>query len=183
MCSHAFRFFKFDFFMGIVQRYSMVKKNVKKNKTIKQAISLARRQGRPAKYQEPSEIVPIINDYFKDFNKLDRKDPYLISGLQLALDMDDHTWADYLNKPGFNQVLMKARKMIEHDVLRMAIRGRIQPVFSIFYAKNVFGWSDKQEVQNNVKFDIAEELREALQTVNSPVTSKNINPKQLEAKE
>ena len=121
--------------------------------------------GRQLKFPSPRELESLVAEYFQDWAKKDRKDPYTLSGLALHLGVISETLIDYQARPAYSHILKRAREMIMEDVCKRAIRGRINPVFAIFYLKNTFGWTDRHESVTNVNISLVDQLKSALKNV------------------
>lgn len=97
------------------------------------------------------EVEQRINDYF-DYCISAQLRP-TVEGLGLALGVDRSTLYNWetkktrgeLNDYRFN-IIKKAKSYIAFLMSDLVMEGKINPVTWIFYAKNYFGMSDKQEV-------------------------------------
>lgn len=68
-----------------------------------------------------------------------------------------HEWKKV--HPEFSEAYKKAKKMQEHNWKVCSLKGLYNPAFTIFFGKNIYKWTDKQEVEhkgdltiNTVKF-------------------------------
>ena len=114
---------------------------------------------RPRKFKTVEEMQIKIDEYFqmcdeKTETKIDDKgraktfyEPYTISGLCLALDIDRSTLIEYAAIPEFSNTIKKAKLKVESWVEKKAMTGDANATFAIFSLKNNFGWKDKQEVE------------------------------------
>lgn len=57
--------------------------------------------------------------------------------------------------PEFSVSYKKAKKLIEKNWRICSLRNLYAPAFTIFYGKNVFGWTDKQEIKSTVTIEDA----------------------------
>ena len=72
-------------------------------------------------------------------------EPYTMSGLAYALEMDRKSLLNYKRKDEFFHTVQRARNKVEADVeRRMSDRDTFTPGL-IFNAKNNFDWKDKSE--------------------------------------
>lgn len=100
---------------------------------------------KPPKWRTVEELQIKIDKYFNDC-KLSGE-PLTITGLALALDTNRQTLINYQAKDGFDEVINKAKLMIENAYeIRLINSGRSGDIFAL---KN-FGWTDKQEIDNNI---------------------------------
>lgn len=95
--------------------------------------------GRPRILATPEEALERGMNYFADCDE--RKEPYLVTGLALALGFcDRHQMSDYEARPEYSHTIKQLRAIVESDYERR------QDIKSIFVMKNL-GWSDRQDVQ------------------------------------
>jgi hypothetical protein len=119
--------------------------------------------GRPLKYKTPQGMQKIIDEYFDycdnrlkqvhskegESYAISNPEPYTMSGLAYALDMDRKSLLNYSNRDEFLPTIKKARARIEQDVeRRMSDKDTFTPGL-IFNAKNNFGWDDKTLVEQS----------------------------------
>lgn len=148
-----------------------IKRKVKKKSREQARVAIVKAKvGRPAKYPTSQLMEVRIKDYFKDWANQDRKDPYTPVGLRVHLGLVDSSMKEYAAKPEFALLIKKSMDMIEADLTTKALRQRISPVAWIFMMKNIFGWQDKQDVQNTLTLDLGDKLRDALKGVSKPET-------------
>ena len=77
-----------------------------------------------------------------------KKIPLSITGLALALDTNRQTLINYQDKDGYENIVDRAKLMIENAYeIRLIENGRSGDIFAL---KN-FGWTDRQEIDNNIK--------------------------------
>jgi hypothetical protein len=106
--------------------------------------------GRPPKYKTPEEMQIAIDKYFLgcEANNV----PYTITGLAYALDMTRDQLIKYERKDAFTDTIKKAKLKVENGYeLRLIASGRAGDIFAL----KQFGWSDKQEVDQNVKGEMS----------------------------
>ena len=109
--------------------------------------------GRPPKWKTPEELQKQIDKYFEDCQA--NNEPLTITGLALALDTYRDVLMDYQNKDEFSNTIKKAKLKIENAYEKRLIQnGRSGDIFAL---KN-FGWTDKQEIENNVSINSYEQL-------------------------
>ncbi len=101
---------------------------------------------KPLKFKTAQELQDKINAYFEEC-KL-KEIPLSITGLALALDTNRQTLINYQNKDGYENIIDRAKLMIENAYeIRLINNGRSGDIFAL---KN-FGWTDRQEIDNNIK--------------------------------
>ena len=101
---------------------------------------------KPLKFKTAQELQDKINAYFKEC-KL-KEIPLSITGLALALDTNRQTLINYQDKDGYENIVDRAKLMIENAYeIRLIENGRSGDIFAL---KN-FGWTDRQEIDNNIK--------------------------------
>lgn len=103
---------------------------------------------KPLKFRTPEELQSKIDKYFKDcmLNEV----PLTITGLALSLDTNRQTLVNYQEKDDYKDIVDRAKLMIENAYeIRLINSGRSGDIFAL---KN-FGWTDKQEIDTNVKMN------------------------------
>ena len=114
-------------------------KETKKNKRTRKAKKQA---GRPKKYTEVEIMQQKIDKYFKECD--DNKEPYTITGLALALDLDRKSINNYEKESEFFPTIKKAKLRVENYLEKRLINDS-SATGIIFNLKNNYGWKDKQE--------------------------------------
>ena len=99
--------------------------------------------------QNTEQVRQRINDYFRICADDDMKPS--VAGLALALDIDrTYLWEIREGRKGKNpdvaNLLKKAMKILDLQMVDYMQNGKINPVSGIFLMKNNFGYADKQEV-------------------------------------
>lgn len=102
--------------------------------------------GRPLKYETVEELDEAINKYFADCDMLE--EPYTITGLALALDVDRRTLTNYSNKEEFFPTIKRAKLKVENYLEKRLIKDT-STTGIIFNLKNNFDWKDKQEIEHS----------------------------------
>lgn len=103
------------------------------------------KRGRPPKFKTVEELQEKIDAYFE---KCDEDgEPYTVTGLALALDIDRHTLLNYEDREEFLPPIKRAKAKCEHWLLEKAIQNKVPQPIAIFVLKN-FGWTDKQEIEH-----------------------------------
>ena len=101
---------------------------------------------KPLKFKTAQELQDKINAYFEDCRL--KEIPLSITGLALALDTNRQTLINYQDKDGYENIVDRAKLMIENAYeIRLIENGRSGDIFAL---KN-FGWTDRQEIDNNIK--------------------------------
>ena len=121
--------------------------------------------GRPKKYTEVEIMQQKIDKYFNECDK--NKEPYTITGLALALDLDRKSINNYEKDSEFFPTIKKAKLRVENYLEKRLINDS-SATGIIFNLKNNYGWSDKQQIEHsgnvNNPFEgmTTEELRKIL---------------------
>lgn len=105
--------------------------------------------GRPRKYTDPQVMQDIIDGYFAECDAKD--EPYTVSGICLALDLDRATLIDYQKLDKFRNTVNKSKLRVEQNMEKRALKNESNVTMSIFSLKNNFNWKDKSEVDSTVK--------------------------------
>ncbi len=104
-----------------------------------------RKSGRPAKYKDAKVMQKMIDEYF---TAQDRKKPYTVTGLAIALGLDRKGLIGYGERPEFSNTIKKAKAKIEEFLERRLLsNGCVTGI--IFNLKNNFGWQDRSEVAHS----------------------------------
>jgi len=112
--------------------------------------------GRPADYTDAEEFAVLVEEYFTECEKEQRRPT--LAGVSLHLGFADRdTFTTYKNKgEDFARTVKKARMIIEDDRWQQLLdKDRFTPGV-IFDMKNNHGWKDKQEVDH--KFGILKDV-------------------------
>lgn len=104
---------------------------------------------RPLKFTSVDEMQDKIDTYFAQC--IETETPLTITGLALALGTCRQTLLNYEKNDEFMDTIKKAKLTVENDY-EIALRkhGRTGDIFGL---KN-FGWTDKQEIDQNNKGQI-----------------------------
>lgn len=123
--------------------------------------------GRKLKFKTVEKLEEAIKEYFDNCdNRLiqgyDNKnneqfayispEPYTMSGLAYALDMDRRSLLNYGKRGQFFPTIKRARRRVATDVERRLMEGK-NAAGAIFNLKNNFGWKDESQVKNTHKFE------------------------------
>lgn len=120
------------------------------DKQSKATIPEKRQVGRPVKYKTPEEMQILIDAYFKERDET--KEPYTMTGLAIALDMDRKSLVNYAQRDEFFLTIKKAREKVEDYAERSLYRAS-NVTGIIFNLKNNFSWVDRQEIDQHNTFD------------------------------
>lgn len=104
------------------------------------------KNGRPKKYTQVDAMQQKINEYFDECDK--KKEPYTITGLALALDLDRKSINNYAKDSKFFPTIKKAKLKVENYLEKYLITGG-NSTGTIFNLKNNFNWSDKQQIEHS----------------------------------
>lgn len=99
--------------------------------------------GRPLKFQSVEELQEKIDAYFDRCDA--EQEPYLITGLALALNTYRSVLCDYEHKDEFSDTVKRAKLRVEADYEKsLRKNGRAGEIFGL---KN-FGWKDRTETEH-----------------------------------
>lgn len=101
------------------------------------------KRGKPLKFKTPEELETAIDAFFDECDE--KEEPYTITGLAMALDIDRQTLINYGRKEDYFGTVKKARVKVE-NYLEKSLHGNAV-TGTIFNLKNNFGWKDKQETE------------------------------------
>ncbi len=111
--------------------------------------------GRPPKYKTKEEMQERIDKYF---NECDNKhEPYTVTGLAMALDIDRRTLLNYSDKDEFFPTIKKAKLRVENYLEKRLINDS-STTGIIFNLKNNYDWKDKQEIEHSGKLKLEDVL-------------------------
>ncbi len=96
--------------------------------------------GRPLKYKTDKKILDKAEEFFKECD--DKKDPYTITGLAIALGTTRKTLMEWQRDARFSNTIKEIKSRVEYYVEKSVAKGTIAPAVGIFMLKN-FGWVDK----------------------------------------
>jgi len=119
------------------------------------------RTGRPRKYKSPHEMLPLIQQFFT--HRIESKEPMTICGMCLALDITTETLTEYENLPEFSELIKKARITIKDDILVGAMKNRYNNAMAIFYCKNAFGMTDRQEITERKDPEVIQMMKDFIE--------------------
>jgi hypothetical protein len=97
--------------------------------------------GRPLKFGTVEELQEKIDAYFTEC--IDKKKPFTITGLALALDTSRRVLCEYEGKDAYSNAVKKAKLRCENFAEELLFAGS-NAAGAIFALKN-YGWRDKQE--------------------------------------
>ncbi len=103
-------------------------------------------RGRPKSYTEVRTMQQKIEKYFQECEQ--KKEPYTITGLCMALDICRDTLSEYVKKEEFSDTIKKAKLKVENYLEKHLITDS-STTGIIFNLKNNFGWSDKQQIEHS----------------------------------
>lgn len=103
-------------------------------------------RGRPKAYTEAEIMQQKIDKYFKECEQ--KREPYTITGLCIALDICRDTLCEYAKKEEFSDTIKKAKLKVENYLEKHLITDS-STTGIIFNLKNNFGWSDKQQIEHS----------------------------------
>jgi hypothetical protein len=91
-----------------------------------------------------------IDEYFRNCDETGK--PYTVTGLALTIGCNSReTLLRYEQTEGYEEfydTVKRAKLRVQSWLEENALKGKAQPVFSIFSMKNNFGWVDSQTVQH-----------------------------------
>ena len=99
--------------------------------------------GRPRVLESPEKAIELGEQYFTECDE--KKEPYLITGLALALGLCARSEIyEYEAKPEYSAVIKSLRLKVENSYERAVIADKGNPAGRIFVMKNM-GYSDRCE--------------------------------------
>lgn len=103
--------------------------------------------GRPAKYNNVEELQTAIDKFFQECDE--KKEPYTITGLTLALGfVDRRSLLDYIERgEEFSHTIKTAKSRVENWLEKRAAASSGVVAGVIFNLKNNFGWRDEKQVE------------------------------------
>lgn len=107
---------------------------------------MANKRGRPKAYAEVKIMQQKIDKYFNDCDM--NKEPYTITGLALALNLDRKSINNYAKDSEFFPTIKKAKLRVENYLEKRLINDS-SATGIIFNLKNNYGWSDKQQIEHS----------------------------------
>lgn len=107
---------------------------------------MTKKKGRPKAYTEVEVMQQKIDDYFYECDK--NKEPYTITGLALALDLDRKSINNYAKDSEFFPTIKKAKLKVENYLEKRLINDS-STTGIIFNLKNNYDWRDKQEIEHS----------------------------------
>lgn len=111
--------------------------------------------GRPPKYKTAEEMQEKIDKYFEQCDK--DNDPYTITGLAIALDIDRKTLLNYSDKEEFFPTIKKAKLRVENYLEKRLVKNS-NVTGIIFNLKNNYDWKEKQEIEHSGKLKLEDVL-------------------------
>ncbi len=103
-------------------------------------------KGRPKKYTEVEIMQQKIDKYFNECEQ--KNEPYTITGLALALELDRKSINNYAKDSKFFPTIKKAKLKVENYLEKRLINDS-STTGIIFNLKNNFAWSDKQQIEHS----------------------------------
>lgn len=107
---------------------------------------MAKKCGRPKKYTEVEIMKQKIDKYFRECDK--KNEPYTITGLALALDLDRKSINNYAKDSEFFPTIKRAKLKVENYLEKHLIMDNSTSGI-IFNLKNNYGWTDKQQIEHS----------------------------------
>jgi len=110
------------------------------------------RQGRPPKYNNCMDFAAMSEMYMEKCRE--EKKASGIYGWAVYLDMTMEMVWEYGEKPEFADIVKKYKQEIMSEKESMMLNGKGNTAGIIFWAKNVMGWSDRQETVNHTQITV-----------------------------
>lgn len=107
---------------------------------------------RPYKYTSAEELQKLVDEYFLMCDE--KKKPYTITGLALALDSSRQTLLEYEkesppDRADYSYIIKRAKLLVENYAEELLLtEGGSGPIFAL---KNA-GWKDRTEVFNEISY-------------------------------
>lgn len=105
--------------------------------------------GRPLKYKTVAELQELIDAYFIKCDE--KKRPYTITGLALALGTYRQTLCNYEERPEYLDAIKIAKARCENYAEELLLSGG-NATGAIFALKN-YDWTDKQEIHHTMSLE------------------------------
>lgn len=120
--------------------------------------------GRPTKYRE--KYCRMIIEYFDqpaiivdEEGHEKANDIPLIEGFARSIKVCVDTLYEWEKvHPRFSEALKRARECQKDIWQQLSMKGLVNTAYSIFWGKNIFKWTDKQDIDLNAKVDSSEGL-------------------------
>lgn len=104
--------------------------------------------GRPLKFKTPEIMQEKIDAYFKKCDE--KRKPYTVTGLALALDTDRETLINYQNRNDFFDTVKRAKLKCQNYAEEYLYNGK-NVAGAIFNLKANYKWEDKQQLEHTGK--------------------------------
>jgi len=112
------------------------------------------RTGRPLKYTDANVIWDLAQKYFKDCDE--KGDPYLITGVALALDTSRSTLIEWENKrDDLSDTIKRIKDICEDWAAKNLAKSNSGQIGKIFNLKVNHGWEDKQIIQQEITGELS----------------------------
>lgn len=115
-----------------------------------------RKRGHPDKWASVKDLQDAIDAYFKQCDE--NQEPYLITGLCLALDCTrecllewDKDTGKYPKPEKAVKAIHKAKMRCQNYAEKLLMSGKLNPTGAIFNLKNNYRWKDKSETDMTSK--------------------------------
>ncbi len=148
----------------------MAKEKLKKDGTISHQGEGAVGSGQPRKFSSPAELEEYIDKFWSWCEEKGKRPT--VTRLAVYLDTNRQTLLNYENADNFNDrfiniddkekrryvdAIKRAKAIIESEY-EDALFNKGETVGAIFTLKNNYDWKDKQEVDNNIKARVDNEM-------------------------
>ena len=101
--------------------------------------------GRPLQFSSSEEMQEKIDSFFNAC--IQEKEPFTVTGLCLALDLDRSTLIDYARRPAFTNTIKQAKMRIENFCEKELFSNKPNTTGVIFNLKHNFRWSDRSSIE------------------------------------
>jgi len=104
---------------------------------------------------QPEELEELIQEYFEKKQAQDKKLKYMsIYDICSHLNISYETWRRWEHRPEFVSVIKRAKTRIFNNWIQQLFYPGRNSTGAIFYLKNALGWSDKQEISQQINHTI-----------------------------
>lgn len=111
---------------------------------------IKRSKGQPRKYT-PDALLKAWDDYY--YAQIEAGQLPTQIGFIVALNINQDTFYNYMTMGDYSECKKRIDAMLEAATIKLGMEAR-NPAFIIFYLKNKFGWSDKNDDQPQANVNI-----------------------------
>lgn len=112
--------------------------------------------GRPRAMNSPTELDQAIVEYKQHCD--DNEEIFTIIGLACHMGIHKDTLFEYAKMEKYSDSYKKALSYAENDLVKNSINGKYNSTVSIFLLKNNHGYTDKQEIKQDITADVTQKV-------------------------